>query len=139
MIKSKVFGEITAQDIVDPSPYFELTNKNPSETKASDKGTNDKKPKGEESQGNKDPYVETLIQENFSENTEAASNGFLCAAAGCDFFTQNLDQDEGEDHYNLFHRDRTLTENSFIAVNAEMTEAMEILKEVRKIKKELSQ
>ena len=125
MIKSKVFGEITAQDIVDPSPFFELTNEIPIETKASDKCTNEKK-----------PTVEKLIQENFSENTEAVSNGFLCAAAGCDFLTQKLDQGEGEDHYNLFHRDLNFMENSFIAVNAEMTEAMEIFNEIRKIKKE---
>ena len=85
---------------------------------------------------NKDQYVETLIQENFSENAEAVSNGFLCAAAGCDFLTQNLDQGEGEDHYNVFHRDLNFMENSFIAVNAEMTEAMEIFNEIRKIKKE---
>ena len=65
------------------------------------------------------------------------SNGFLCAAPGCDFLSQNLDCDQDKIHYNLLHRDLTFAEDSFIAMNAEMTEAMEIFNEVRKINEEL--
>ena len=78
--------------------------------------------------------------QDFLKNTNVViASGFLCAAPGCDFLSQNLDCNEGKFHYNLLHRDLTLAEDSFIAINAEMTEAMEIYNEIRKIKEELPQ
>ena len=57
-------------------------------------------------------------------------NGFLCGAPGCDFLSQNLDRNQDKIHFNLLHRDLTFSKDSFIAINEEMAEAMEIFNEV---------
>ena len=73
------------------------------------------------------------VNSSFLKNT----NGFLCAAPGCEFLSQNLDRYQDKIHYNILHRNLTFTKDSFIAMNAEMTKEMEIFNEAHKINEEL--
>ena len=66
------------------------------------------------------------------------ANEFLCTAPDCDFLSQNLDRHQDKIHYNLLHSDLTCAEHSFIAIHAEMAEAMDIFNEVYRNKDHIS-
>ena len=159
IVKSELFGEISTlptdklcvQQLVNTSQSVEPTNEMLREKMLEDQKNENCK--------NEEPTVVKKLQRNTKLLSEmmiqpqkeihpqdflkkakiVTANGFLCAAPGCDFLSQNLDRNEGKFHYSLLHRDLAFAEDSFIAINAEMAEAMEIYDEVRKIKEELPQ
>ena len=83
------------------------------------------------------PQDEFNSQNVLKSTNVVTANGFLCAAPGCVFLSQNFNRDQEKIHYNLLHSDLTFAEDSFIAINAEMAEAIKIFKEVHEIKKEI--
>ena len=72
----------------------------------------------------------TVLLESYSEKSLKR----LCNISGCDFITYGDDESKSEEHFRNRHKDKELTEDSFILLNSVMAEAMGILQEIRDIK-----
>ena len=75
-----------------------------------------------------DPFLERQSQEAFPG---------LCTQPSCDFLAQSLN--EGQEHLNLAHGQIVFKTNSFIRVSVEMAEALDIIKEINKVQKEINE
>ena len=91
-------------------------------------------------QDSKSPSVDQKISNNDNktvlESHSEKSLKRLCNISGCDFITYGDDESKSEEHFRNHHKDKELTEDSFILLNSAMAEAMGILQEIRDIKEE---
>ena len=64
------------------------------------------------------------------------SQKILCNISGCAFISHGRDEAKMEEHFHYNHKGEELTQDSFILLKSVMADAMEILQEIRDIKRE---
>ena len=88
----------------------------------------------------KPPFIENEVSgkdnESGIQSEGEKSQKILCNISGCTFISHGRDEAKMEEHFHYNHKGEELTQDSFILLKSVMADAMEILQEIRDIKRE---